>query len=83
MLNPRAVASLVSYPLAFSAKMPLHWAGLSADKFLPIQGAAREEVCQDLWCTANSSCGSPVDHQPFAAVLPSSIFDLPSGYLDR
>ena len=71
------------WPLVGSAKPSLHWAGHSADKLLPIQGTAGEEICQDLWCTANSSRGGPVDHQPPAAVLPSSISDLPFGYIDR
>lgn len=52
-------------------------------KLLPIQGTTREEVCQDLWCTTNSNCGSPVDHQPPVAVLPSSILDPPFGCVDR
>ena len=83
MLSHTAFASFVSWPPAIFAKPPLHWAGHSADTFLPVQGAAWEEICQDLWCTANSSRGGPVDHQPPAAVLPSSIPDLPFGYLDR
>ena len=81
--SKRLLHPLSASPLHFSAKPALHWAGLSADKFLAVQGAAREEVCQDLWCTANSSRGSPVDRQPPAVVLSSSISDLPFGYLDR